>query len=284
MSHEPPRLAERLLTWSLSPDERAAVLGDLAEEFSERTDWTNSSAARRWYWRQALTSIPPNALRRLRHAGGARLAPAWIGTILLWDAWKIRSVPPVSLPIALLGAWSLISVISRLRPSAPPAELFVRAKANGERDPRTSLTISVPNEPLAMSGLVLSRVSARTESSGHCGVRFYDPTIDRAFDRHTSLRVYAAVRTSGALPRVTCDVLDADGNGVRSFSPQVAFNDFERVTSPWDVKPAEDPAPHVGSIDLTLPLADLLPGDYRVRLTTTDGTNAVAREQRITVR
>jgi hypothetical protein len=86
MSQEAPRLAERLLTWSLAPDERAAVLGDLAEEFSERADWTGGPAARRWYWRQALSSIPPNAHRRFERDSVRRgLTPAKAAAlVVLW--------------------------------------------------------------------------------------------------------------------------------------------------------------------------------------------------------
>jgi hypothetical protein len=98
MRDAPPRLAERLLTWSLAPDERAAVLGDLAEEFSERADWTGEPAARRWYWHQALTSIAPNALRRFEQDSRRRgLTPAGSAALLL--LWLMFAVQLVAGPL-----------------------------------------------------------------------------------------------------------------------------------------------------------------------------------------
>ena len=63
---KPPRLAERLVQWSLSPEDRPAVLGDLDEEFDSISATLTVSEARRWYWRQAVTSAVPNAARRIR--------------------------------------------------------------------------------------------------------------------------------------------------------------------------------------------------------------------------
>src|SRR5580704_4213834 len=61
----PPHWAERLLRWSLSPVDRPAVLGDMQEEFSTLAA-SDPRAAVRWYWRQTITSLLPNAGRRLR--------------------------------------------------------------------------------------------------------------------------------------------------------------------------------------------------------------------------
>ena len=65
MSDVPAR-AERLVRWTLAPWERAAVLGDLQEEFRALEHADGAAAARRWYWRQALVSIWPNVIRRLK--------------------------------------------------------------------------------------------------------------------------------------------------------------------------------------------------------------------------
>ncbi len=62
----PPRWAERLLGWSLAPDERAAVLGDVQEEFGALAD-QNPARAARWYWRQTLASVIPNIARQIRN-------------------------------------------------------------------------------------------------------------------------------------------------------------------------------------------------------------------------
>lgn len=64
----PPRFAVRLMRWSLSPEDRPAVLGDLDEEFDAIANARSVADARRWYWRQALTSAAPNAMRRVRQA------------------------------------------------------------------------------------------------------------------------------------------------------------------------------------------------------------------------
>lgn len=64
----PPRGAERLLRWSLALSERAAVLGDLEEEFTTLVDEAGLTQAVGWYWRQSVTSIIPNLSRRLRQA------------------------------------------------------------------------------------------------------------------------------------------------------------------------------------------------------------------------
>lgn len=61
----PPPLAERLLRWSLADDERDAVLGDLQEEFNVISRVSLAHAAR-WYRSQAVLSIGPNLLRRVR--------------------------------------------------------------------------------------------------------------------------------------------------------------------------------------------------------------------------
>lgn len=72
--HTPPPLAERLLRWSLAPDDREAVLGDFQEEFAVLLDVRGKTAATRWYWMQALLSLPPNVVRRLRGDRQRRLA------------------------------------------------------------------------------------------------------------------------------------------------------------------------------------------------------------------
>ena len=52
----PPRFAERLLSASIADDEwRDSIVGDLREEFVRMDRQLGAAAARRWYWRQALS-------------------------------------------------------------------------------------------------------------------------------------------------------------------------------------------------------------------------------------
>jgi predicted permease len=69
----PPRLAESLLALTTTDDERAAILGDLSEEFAQLTATSGVRAARRWYVKQTLMSIAPNLLRRFQSVSPNRL-------------------------------------------------------------------------------------------------------------------------------------------------------------------------------------------------------------------
>jgi putative ABC transport system permease protein len=60
-----PWLAAWILGHVLPREQREAALGDLAEEFAERTDAVGRRSAARWYWHQALASIPPLLRQRL---------------------------------------------------------------------------------------------------------------------------------------------------------------------------------------------------------------------------
>jgi len=350
VTREPPRLAERLVRWSLAREERTAVLGDLAEEFGEELQHAGDRAARRWYWRQTITSVAPNVVRRIRNDEDKRfLRGLWL--LIIWtpwiggETWKAwHSVSLVVLALAGLAAFLTLSPVfgrhprqAQVRvlrplfvlfaatwlvrglypaptlvaielkyllapaavllfavllwpwwpPDPPLAEFFVRPRPAPDQDPLMLLTLTVPNLPLGLSGLVVSRARANAAPStgaSPSGVLYLEPTIDRAFDRGSVLRVCAALKTSGAPARVICEVLDDAGNAVRTLSPPILFEDFERLAKPWDIKPAEDPAPLVGRIDITLPLTDLAPGEYRVRVTTTDGAHAAQQEEHIVVR
>lgn len=66
MSAAPPPLARWLVERTTVAADRAAVLGDLAEEFHTLVASDGAGAARRWYRRQALRSLVPNLRRRLR--------------------------------------------------------------------------------------------------------------------------------------------------------------------------------------------------------------------------
>jgi len=56
-SKNPPRLAARALNLFASADQAESILGDLLEEFLQIGSKSGAAAARRWYWRQILTTI-----------------------------------------------------------------------------------------------------------------------------------------------------------------------------------------------------------------------------------
>jgi len=59
MNHiQPPRLAVWLLHHSISPNIRYGAMGDFEQVFEETAETAGLGAARRWYWRQAIRSLP----------------------------------------------------------------------------------------------------------------------------------------------------------------------------------------------------------------------------------
>lgn len=80
---DPPRLARLILFASLPVKHRDPQLGDLAEEFQALSGTRGRRAARKWYWSQALTSVPSNLTLRMREwsartkEGGASMESLW---------------------------------------------------------------------------------------------------------------------------------------------------------------------------------------------------------------
>ena len=73
----PPQVAEALLE-SFGADEEFtdAILGDLAQEYTQRVERYGATAARLWYYRQAVLASPPllrNWLSSARWSDGRRL-------------------------------------------------------------------------------------------------------------------------------------------------------------------------------------------------------------------
>ncbi|WP_240699338.1 permease prefix domain 2-containing transporter [Spirosoma sordidisoli] len=63
-SRQPPRWADRLLSWLTPPDLLEELQGDLHEQFVQRVDQVGSRRARWWYGLEALKVIRPYYLRR----------------------------------------------------------------------------------------------------------------------------------------------------------------------------------------------------------------------------
>jgi putative ABC transport system permease protein len=115
----PPALAERLLAITIRDAEwRDSILGDLAEEFAAVSTQLPSSAARRWYWRNALSLAGHRLARGVTgHRPAVRPEPepedprAGVIAVLLQDlryAWRtISHQPALSATVALVLAVAL---------------------------------------------------------------------------------------------------------------------------------------------------------------------------------
>ena len=105
----PPRVALWLLTRSLHPDDREAVIGDVLEEFAARVS-ADPRHARRWIWTQTRQSIWPNLVRRasMRNArsepaaGGARAMNGFV-TDLRFALRQMGRRQPLTTVVALLS-------------------------------------------------------------------------------------------------------------------------------------------------------------------------------------
>ena len=104
----PPRVALWLLTRSLHPDDREAVIGDVLEEFAARVS-ADPRHARRWIWTQTRQSIWPNLVRRasMRNArsepaaGGARAMNGFVTDLRF--ALRQMGRQPLTTVVALLS-------------------------------------------------------------------------------------------------------------------------------------------------------------------------------------
>ncbi|NOX82883.1 MAG: hypothetical protein GXP06_07835 [Alphaproteobacteria bacterium] len=87
----PPQLARALIVIMASAPERAALIGDMEEEFAQQSQ-RSPHRARAWYWRQTAISAPYLALKRLRSEQTRRLGVALgatLGAFLLIHYWDI---------------------------------------------------------------------------------------------------------------------------------------------------------------------------------------------------
>lgn len=74
MTSSPPRMARALVSFATELADRPWILADLEEEFSALAA-TNLRVARRWYWRQAVTSLLPLTARRFRRRPASPVHP-----------------------------------------------------------------------------------------------------------------------------------------------------------------------------------------------------------------
>jgi len=66
-----PRLARWLLERCLDEASAEAIVGDLSEEFRLVSERRGATAARRWFWRQAIASVASRRMQRRPAATGA---------------------------------------------------------------------------------------------------------------------------------------------------------------------------------------------------------------------
>ena len=92
-----PRVAERIMSSSLAPWERAAVLGDLQEEACAIAAHSGEQAAREWYWRQTARSVWPNLWRRVRANLKAPDDLRLAASLAAWCLWGVATSQPWTL-------------------------------------------------------------------------------------------------------------------------------------------------------------------------------------------
>jgi len=81
-SVQPPRVAVWLLNLFTIADEEESIQGDLLEEFSQIALTSGFRDARRWYWRQAIKTIPHLAASGFRAAPLSTIAVVIAGYLL----------------------------------------------------------------------------------------------------------------------------------------------------------------------------------------------------------
>lgn len=159
-----------------------------------------------------------------------------------------------------------------LQLSLPPGRYQLRASATSDtlvKGGSVYLSIDVPDltaAPIAVSGLLVGysdapHVLIATSAVSSFGVDSgppFPPTLDREFFNVDTLRLYfeTSTRTPADPLHALVAILDATGKTFMSYPP-----------------PAD-----TGKVDLRVPLADLPPGRYVLRVTVSDRTHGVSRE------
>lgn len=91
-----PAFARALIAIAAASADRAALIGDLEEEFAQRQK-RSGEKAQAWYWRQAALSTPHLIISRLRSPGvrqfilTAAAAIAAYMLVRIWDVFVARS-------------------------------------------------------------------------------------------------------------------------------------------------------------------------------------------------
>ena len=141
MSGEPgsPRLARWALGLLLPERYRDNQIGDLEEELRARGQRDGWRAARRWYWRQAVTSLPGSGRLRYREgrATGNERGGGWMESLWQTLRYAARSligspqhtiIATVTLALAIGVNASIFSVVNQVLfvdlPMEDPDEVY----------------------------------------------------------------------------------------------------------------------------------------------------------------
>ena len=133
---QPPRAASRILSWFGGPH-LPQILGDLMEEFNERTQSAGLLAARRWYWRATFRNMFALAARgelmgKLRPRTLFLISSVWFGIALLWtwlwhgwftriehQGWGIVTVAVCLAYFLLVMGWLAPLLLALIRLASP---------------------------------------------------------------------------------------------------------------------------------------------------------------------
>lgn len=148
---EPPPLSRWLLRVVLHPTDRDCALSDLAEEFDRRAADASTRSARRWYRRQAMTSVWPAMTRRwasrtltttsaprpqLRGAVLSELRWAWRGVRARgWRAIFVVALLAVALAANAIVFAAADAFVFRPVPYLNPSRLVIVEKVDPTRGP-----------------------------------------------------------------------------------------------------------------------------------------------------
>ena len=113
----PPRLCERLLERAVPPAHREAIIGDLAEEY------VNRSATNWWYCKEAFMVLLHTRVRETFTLVGLNIAAFAIFWVMLFVGIRLFD-PPVRVVEPVLTA---VSILIALRLRAKPMAFFLAA-------------------------------------------------------------------------------------------------------------------------------------------------------------
>jgi hypothetical protein len=164
--------------------------------------------------------------------------------------------------------------------NVPPGTYQLRASTTSktpEKSGSVYLQVDVPaksgDRPVALSGILVGTASSSAprvvESKPLVGLAApFSPSLDREFSRHDELRIFFQVHRKNARTPVEGAVTLMSPEGVTA----------ARV--PWRLEPQG-----ASTVSLSLPLANVAPGPYRLMVSATGGEDVAAnREVRLRVK